>query len=326
LRSRPLSEFVQEFGFELSLCARLERERSGLVSRQLGAAPHGSRVMDIVCVAPGPEFDQRRAITEQTIPPAAIESDVGPGTARNWLAAFDGHSERAEDVREAAVECGFFEVERRQGREYVRQTTRYPDWYDRLIGIENKPDLGKPGNLETQLLTDTKLALLDEVILATESYVTGAHRNRIPDAVGIWRFDPETGEREVIREPEQLPVEQSGVELLDRRSARTDISVVDEAEIRRHRRRIAERAYGKGWRNYDLPACANVDPDEAGLPYCAYHDRVVDPARECGEDCPGFAPSDSPAVNLDVIRAERTMWEPDPEGRKRRQSGLDRFR
>ena len=316
---------MKEFGFELSLCAQLERERSGILSRQLGTAPHGSRVMDIVCVAPGPEFDQRRAITEQTIPPAAIESDVGPGTAKYWPAVFDGHPERADDVREAAIECGFFEPERRQGREYVRQTTRYPDWYERLIGIENKPDLGTPGALETQLLTDTKLALLDEVILATESYVTGAHRNRIPDEVGIWRFDPETGEREVLREPEQLPVGEAGIELLDRRGAQTDIAVVDTEEICRQRRRIAERAYGKGWRSYEFPPCARIDPDETGLPYCSYHNRIVDPARDCGDGCDGFVRTDPPDIDLEAIRAERTVWDPDPEGRQRRQSGLDRF-
>lgn len=317
---------MQEFGFELSLCARLESERSGLVSRQLGTSCHGSRVMDIVCVTPGPKFDERRAITEQTIPPAAIESQAGPGTARPWRDVYDGHPDRGEDVLDAAVDCGFFERERRRGRTYVRQTVRYPDWYDRLLGIENKPDLGTPGALETQLLTDAKLALLDEVVLATESYVTGAHEHRIPDPIGIWRFDPETGERDVVREPQQLPVDQSGIELVERRTTRTDIEVVDPADIERQRRRVAERAYGKGWRTYDLPPCRRIDPDEAGLPVCPWHGSVVDPARTCGEDCAGYEPADPPEIDLGRIRAEQSPWDPDPEGKQRRQSGLDRFR
>jgi len=316
---------VQEFGFELSLCARLERERSGIISRQLGASCHGSRVIDILCVTPGPDFAERRAITEQTIPPAAIESDVGVGTARFWPDAYDGHPERTEDVLDAALDCGFFEQERRRGREYVRQTVRYPDWYDRLLGVENKPDLGTPGALERQLLTDTKLALLDEVVLATESYVTGAHEHRIPDPVGIWRFDPETGEREVIREPRQLPVDEAGIELVERRSACTDIEIVSPEDIARQRRRIAERAYGKGWRTYDLPPCRQIAPDEAGLPVCPWAGGIVDPARTCGDGCGGYQPTEPPAVDLAGLRAERSAWDPSPEGRTRRQSGLDRF-
>jgi hypothetical protein len=325
LLTRPLSKIVREFGFELSLCAHLE-DRSEILSRQLGASCHGNRVMDIVRVIPGPAFADRQAITEQTIPPTAIESPIGPGRARRWPAAYDGHPDRAEDVLDAAVDCGFFERERRNGGTYVRQTTRYPDWYDRLIGIENKPDLGRPGALETQLLTDTKLALLDEVILATESYVTGAHRNRIPDPVGIWRFDPESGERTVIRQAQHLPVSEPGIELVDRRSARTDLEIVDAESIERQRRRIAERAYGKGWRNYEFPPCSRIEPDDAGLPRCPWKGEVVEPARDCGDGCDGFDPADPPAVDLDAIRGERSPWEPDPEGRQRRQSGLNRFR
>jgi hypothetical protein len=326
LLARRLSVLVREFGFELALCARLEAERSEIMSRQLGTSCHGSRVMDIVCVTPGPEFAERRAITERTIPPAAIESPVGPGTARPWREVYDGHPDRAEGVLEAAVDRGFFERERRRGQAYVRQTARYPDWYDRLLGVENKPDLDTPGALERQLLTDAKLALLDEVVLATESYVTGAHEHRIPDPIGIWRFDPETGERRVIREPDPLPVGEPGIELVDRRSARTDIEVVTPGEIERQRRRVAERAYGKGWRSYEMPPCSRIDPDEAGLPVCPYHGTVVDPARTCGEGCAGFEPADPPDIDPDAIRAERSPWEPEPDGRQRRQSGLDQFR
>jgi len=316
---------VSEFAFELALCKHLEQRKDWIVSRQLGTGVHGRRVMDVVCVTPGPGFDQRRAITPETIPPAAIASDVGAGSATYWKAAFDCHPDRAASVVDRAVECGFFERERRDGRTYVRQTARYPDWYGSLLGIENKPDLDRPGALKTQLLTDVELGVLDGVVLATDSHVTGAHRNRIPDEVGIWRFDPETGEREVLREPAQLPVEDHGIEIIDRSSARTEIRVATPAQLRAARTRIAERAYGKGWRSYDLPDCGRVDPDDAGVPYCPWKGRIVRPAVDCGPSCEGYEPGEKPAVDLASLRAERSPWIPDPAGRQREQSGLDRF-
>jgi len=317
---------VREFGFELSLCAALEREWEAVVSRQLGAGVAGQRVLDTVLVEPGPRFGERAAITAETIPPAAIESDAGPGRARRRGAAFDCRPDRARAVVDRAVEVGFFERERRDGHTYVRQAARYPeDWFDRLVGVENKPDLGRPGALETQLLTDVHLAVLDAVVLATASHVTGAHLNRIPDAVGVWEFDPETGHREVVREPQQLPADGYGVEILDREPARTAIEVVTPREKARTRRRLAERAYGKGWRTYDLPACARVDSGADGLPRCPWKGRVVRPATDCGPACDGHEPADPPALDREAVRARRTPWEPDPEGRQRRQSGLDRY-
>ena len=326
----PLHPAVREFGFELALCAALaDGER--LVSRQLGAAVEARRVMDVILVEPGPGFDARRAITPETIPRLAIDADVGAGRARYWKDAFDGlcHPDHARSVVERAVEVGFFETERRGGRQYVRQTARYPDWVGRLVGIENKPDLDRPGDLETQLLIDAKLGLFDEVWLATESYVTGAHLNRFPDPVGVWRFDPETGEREVVREAEPLATDEPGVELRERTPARTDVNVASAAEKARARRTLAERAYGKGWRTYDLPGCANCEAvsrsGSGGLPYCAHYDRLVRPAEECGADCPGYDPADPPEANPEAERAAESPWDPDPEGHTRRQSGLGRF-
>ncbi|WP_092702238.1 DUF5787 family protein [Halovenus aranensis] len=316
---------MQEFAFELALCAHLESGKRRVFSRQLGTQVHGRRVMDLVCVEPGPEFDERTAITPESIPTLAIESDAGPGTARYWKDVFDCHPDTAEQVVERAVDVGFFERERRNGRTYVRQATRYPDWFDTIVGIENKPDLGRPGDLETQLLTDVNLGMVDKAVLATESYVTGAHRNRIPPEVGIWRFDPETGDREVLREPEQLPTDRPGIEILDRSSTRTEIRVASADAIERARRRVAERAYGKGWRTYDLPGCTQIAPDDAGLPYCSWKAKTVRPATECGPDCAGYCSGEPPALDTDEIRAQRSPWEPDPPGRTRRQSGLDSF-
>jgi hypothetical protein len=323
---------VREFPFELALCAHLESTRDGIVGRQLGAAVHGTRVVDVALVDPGPEFEERAAITAETIPPAAIEADVGVGEARPLREAFPGTSRRwARATVEAAVDAGFFEVERRGGREYVRQTVRYPDWFGRIVGVENKPDLGRPGDLELQLRKDVSLGLFDEAVLATASHVTGAHLNRIPDEVGVWRFDPVTGERRVVREPTPLDTEGPGIEVLDTFPARTDVRPVTGAEKARHRRRIAERAYGKGWRipADSFPGCAACASGErfgaGALPDCTWKGRLVDPARECGSSCPGYEPADPPDADVREERARASPWDPDPAGRARRQAGLDRF-
>jgi len=314
---------VREFAFELALCGAIESD--AVVARQLATSVHGRRVADVIRIEPGPEFEERAQITPERLPSVAIEADMGPGRARYWKDAFDCHPERAERAVDIATERGFFERERRGGRTYVRQTVRYPDWFDRIVAIENKPDLGRPGDLRWQLRTDVSLALADEVVLATASHVTGAHLNRVPDPVGIWRFDPETGRREVIREATTLPTSDSGVELIERHPGRTDVRIVSAAEKARARRRLAERAYGKGWRTYDLPACAQCRPDADGLPYCAWKDRPVRASEECGSDCDGHQPADPPEIDRTGLRGQRTRWEPDPDGRKRRQSGLDRF-
>jgi hypothetical protein len=317
---------VQEFGFELSLSAMLERSHDAIVSRQLGGAVSGHRVLDTVVIEPGRAFDDRAAITAETIPDAAIEGAAGTGRARFWKRAVDCHPDRAREVIDRAVDIDFFERERRVGREYVRQTARYPeDWFDSILAVENKPDLDRPGALETQLLTDVHLALVDRVVLATASHVTGAHLNRIPDAVGVWRFDPETDSREVIRDPVPLATDDHGVELLERTPARTDIHIATPAEKARVRRRLAERAYGKGWRTYDLPGCTRVAPTADDLPYCSWKDDIIRPATDCGNDCAGYECAEPPSARGDRLRGERTPWVAEPDGRTRRQSGLDRF-
>ena len=316
-----------EFRFEVALCGWLEAHTDWLVARQLGGAvaSPGSRIIDICGVRPGPAFAARTAITSEEIPSLAIESDVGAGTAVFWREAFDCTPDHARSVIDRAVDCGFFDSHRRNGRQYIRQTTRYPDWIGGLVGIENKPDLSQPGDLDRQLRIDVSLGLFDEVIVATESYVTRAHLNRLPEAVGVWRFDPDAGERTVVREPTPLAVDEPGVELQARKPLRTDIEFVRPTAKQHTRRRIAERAYGKGWRTYEFPACRHMEPTEDGRPQCAWFDRVIEPAVDCGVDCPGFESGEAPAVDLEALRDARTPWVADPEGTSRTQSGLNRF-
>ncbi|WP_135666316.1 DUF5787 family protein [Halorhabdus rudnickae] len=320
---------MREYAFELALCGALE-SKDRLLARQLGAHVNGRRIIDVVTVEPGPGFDRRASITAGTIPPAAIEAPVGPGAARRVKDVFpDIRPEQRRRLVDQAVEAGFFERKRRGGDPAVRQVCRYPaGWFDHLVGIENKPDLDRPGDLQAQLRTDVSLGIFDEVVLATASHVTGAHRNRIPEEVGIWRFDPETGEREVLREPDPLDPAEQGLEILDRQPGRSDIAIVTADEKQRARRRIAERAYGKGWRTFDLPACGRCDPDggpAVAVPYCEWAERIVDPASECGTDCPGHEPAEPPAMDRRRHRDERSAWRRDPDGQRRRQAGLDRF-
>ncbi|WP_336360237.1 DUF5787 family protein [Haladaptatus sp. ZSTT2] len=320
---------MSEFAFEVALCALLERERDEIIARQLGASVHGRRIMDIVCVEPGPEFAKRAAITPHEIPDAAIESRAGVGQARYYRNCFDMHPDRARSVTERAIEIGFFERVRQGSRLYVRQTARYPEnWFDKLVGIENKPDLAVPGDLELQLRKDVSLGVFDEVILATESYVTGAHLNRIPDEVGVWRFRPETGGLEVVQEPTALDPAAPGVDIVDAYAGRTDMRVATAGEKARLRRRMAERAYGKGWRSFDLPPCvhgvAKTVAGADGIPYCEWKEAVVNPAEECGPACPGYEPADPPEIDIEAVRDRRTPWVANPKG-PRTQSGLDRF-
>jgi hypothetical protein len=316
-----------EYAFELSLCAHLERTREWVLGRQLGAsvADPGARIVDVCGVVPGPEFDRRAAITSETIPPRAVESDVGPGRAVDPAAAFDCAPAVARRAADRAVDVGFFEADGRDGRRVVRQAVRYPDWIGRLIGIENKPDLDRPGDLDRQLRRDVALGLFDAVVLATESYVTGAHLNRLPDPVGVWRFVDAGGELTVVREPTPLSPDEPGIEPLADHPLRTDVAVVPAAAKARKRRAVAERAYGRGWRPADYPACAAMRPADDGRPYCAAFDRVVDPGRTCGASCEAFEPGAEPTVDRAALRDDRTPWVADPDGVARRQTGLDRF-
>ena len=331
---------MREYDFELRLAAHLEDTGlpgetpvpdPALVARQLGTSVigAGSRIMDLVVVGRGPEFDRRQRISPESIPPAAIESDVGVGTARPVREAIDAPLEVAREVALAAADRSFFELTRRDGQLLARQAVRYPDWFGPLVGIENKPDLASPGDLAAQLRQDRSLQVLDAVVLATASHVTRAHRHRLPDAIGIWQVDPEGPTIDVIRDPARLSPTEPSFEIREERPGRYAVAPVSPAAKARQRRRIAERAYGKGWRPDALPACENLQPETvagtAGLPSCEWAQRLVEPSAECGPDCPGMDPGPAPAVDLAAERARRTAWEPDPSGAASRQSFLDRF-
>ena len=96
---------MREYAFELALCATREPETEGLLARQLGASCHGTRVLDVVEVEPGPRFEERISLCPGTVPAPVLESDIGPGTARDPREALDVHPDRLEDVVDAAVDA-----------------------------------------------------------------------------------------------------------------------------------------------------------------------------------------------------------------------------
>lgn len=326
---------MTEWALEQRLCAHLE-STGALVARQLGTgvtAP-GNRVADVVLVDTGTRFDTRRELTDAAIPSLVLEADVGVGRARYWKDAISGleaHPERARSAIDRAIEIGFLEPERRNGRLYVRQAARYPDdWFGELTAIEVKPDLDRRGDLATQLRTDVSLGVVDRVVLATTSYVTRAHLHQFPDPVGVWRVSPDEPTHEVVRPSESRPVRESGIELLRRPPGRADIAVVEPAAKTRARRRLAERAYGKGWRPDPPIGCEHATMRSVagvgGLPACAHFDRLVDPPNDCGPACPAFEAAEPPSYDRNAARDRHSPWVADPPGRARRQGSLDRYR
>lgn len=323
---------MREFGFELRLCGYLA-SGTEVIARQLGGGVRrpGGRILDILTVEPGPHFERRAEITAEAIPDAAIRANVGAGHAQYWKTAFepvDISVDQARAIVDRAVEIGFFERDRRRGREYIRQTVRYPrEWFGRIRAIENKPDLSRPGELVQQLRMDVALGLVDEVVLATGSYVTRAHLNRLPDEVGVWRF--QDNELEAVRSPVPLATGDSGVEIIGTRGGETEIRIVPADEKAHRRRQLAEAAYGKGWRTFDYPACTHGDArrigDTRALPFCSYHNRLVDAAVECGPSCPGFQPAEPIDIDLGKHREQSSPWVAEPDGHTRTQSALDRF-
>lgn len=326
---------MTEWALEQRLCAHLEAT-GALVARQLGTgvSEPANRVADVVLIDSGPQFDTRRQLTDTVIPSLVLEADVGVGRARYWkdtIRDLEIHPERARSAIDRAIEIGFLEAERRNGRLSVRQAARYPaDWFGELTAIEVKPDLDRPGDLATQLRTDVSLSVVDRVVLATTSHVTRAHLHQFPDPVGVWRVSPEEPTHEVVRTAEQLPVKDPGIELLSRQAGRADISIVESPAKTRARRRLAERAYGKGWRPEAPIGCEHATvrtvAGVGGLPACSHFDRLVDPPNDCGSACPAYEPAEPPSYDRRAARDRHSPWVAAPPGRARRQGTLERYR
>jgi hypothetical protein len=307
-----------EFVFELQVCAWAERhwERVGgdgpvLVARQLGTR---HRRWDTVVLECDPDGLAARA----RFGAERLDSDL-LHVVRHAPAEWAWYRDALPDpgypwryVREAvhdAADRGIVETRREGNRIELRRRWRYPEWVDRVVAIENKPDLDASAArvLAEQLERDVALGLADEVWVATAA--TGGRvepvlLEDVPVEVGILTLEP--GVRgadaaEVTWRPRQLAVAEAGTRVLDRPAGGTrDASparfeYADPDWKADKRREIAERAYERGWRSYvdsmrpdcrhfRLEPCADV-----ARPYCAAKGRHQT-AAECAGSCPDFEP------------------------------------
>ena len=169
-----------EFAYELLVCRYAELAwrpdgdpRPAIVSRQLGTK---QRRWDTVVVEVDPAaFAARRAFGDRT-----LDSDL-LHVVRNAPAEWAWYRDALPDpgypwryVRESihrAAARDLVESRKRENRIELRRVRPYPDWVDRIVAIENKPDLDRSAAdaLADQLAHDVETGLADEVWLATEA-------------------------------------------------------------------------------------------------------------------------------------------------------------
>lgn len=304
-----MSEGNHEFGFELRVCRWAEREwppggngsssrgvessspegRSEppeerepvVVARQLGTR---DRLWDTVVVESSPGALEARAVFGED----ALDSDllhVVGNAPRDWTWYRDalphpGYPWR--HVREAvhrAGDRGIVDTRKRGGRVQLRRKWRYPDWVDRLVAVENKPDLTASAarDLAAQVERDVERGLADEVWVATRA--TGAAvepvlLERMPVETGILAVDPAEEAARVVWHPRTLAPDGRDPPTADKRLA------------------IAERAYGRGWRSYVetmRPDCRHFRLEDLDFPHCTAKGRQPR-AAECAGSCPHFEP------------------------------------
>jgi len=307
--------FASEFGFELCVCQWAERqwppdgEREGsvIVGRQIGTK---RRRWDTVVVECDPDALRARAAFGAD----ELDSDL-LHVVRNAPAEWEWYRDALphpgypwQYVREAvhrAADRGVVETRKRGNRIELRRKWVYPDWIDRIVAVENKPDLDASAAraLAPQLQRDVAMGLADEVWVATaatDGPVEPALLEDIPVEAGVLTVDA-SGEASVAWHPRALTVSDPGTRILDRpdgsdrdRSA-ARFEYADPGWISDKRIELAERVYGRGWRSYAgtmRPDCRHFELDPSGsgvLPRCRAK-SCLPTASECSGSCPSFEP------------------------------------
>jgi hypothetical protein len=276
-----------EFTFELVTCRWAEREwppddedrATVVVGRQVGTR---DRRWDTVVV----ETDPEALAAREPFGADELDSDL-LHVVRHAPAEWTWYRDALPDpgypwryVREAihrAAARGAVETRRDGNRIQIRRVAPYPDWFERIVAIENKPDLDASAAraLAAQIEYDVDCGLLDEVWVATRATddpVPPVLLEAFPVEAGVLAVDPVVGEAEVLWYPTTRPTTHP-----TRRTI------------------IAERAYGRGWRSYVetmRPDCRHFELRSQGggfLPYCAAKSKSQT-ATECSGSCPSFEP------------------------------------
>ncbi|QUO46935.1 DUF5787 family protein [Halorubrum ruber] len=287
-----------EFGYELLVCryAELawhpsEGSRPALVARQLGTK---DRRWDTVVIEVDPAaFERRREFGDRTIDSDLLH--VIRGAPAEWAFYRDalphpGYPWRY--VRQAvhrAAGRDLIEKRRDGNRIEIRRKRPYPDWVERIVAVENKPDLNRSAadRLADQLDHDVETALADEAWLATETTgerVEPALLRELPVEAGILATDFSASV-----DADAGSVAWHATDLAPGEGERRD------PETETLRLEIAERAYGKGWRSFHetmRPDCRHFELRREGrglVPYCAAKEKIPT-ARECSGSCPDFSP------------------------------------
>ncbi|RXK48360.1 DUF5787 family protein [Halorientalis pallida] len=314
-----------EFVFELRVCQWAERnwppggdrdrDTAVLVARQLGTK---YRRWDTIVV----EADREALRERAAFGAESLNSDL-LGVVRHAPAEWAWYRDALPEpgypwkyVREAVHEAADRDlVERRRGqrgRIELRRHRPYPEWVERIVAVENKPDLDRSAarDLAPQIERDVALGLADEVWVATAragGTVEPALLEDVPVEAGILTVDPTAsapaGETavEVAWNPRTLAPGEPGTRITERPTgsgrdaSAARFEYADPGWKADKRREIAERAYGRGWRAYAdtmRPDCRHFQLRTATgdtLPWCDAKD-CHQTAGECAGSCPDYSP------------------------------------
>lgn len=310
-----------EFVFELRTCRWAEREwppdasdatcddsRPAIVARQLGTE---RRRWDTIVVEVDAEgLRRRRRFGSQRLDSDLL--DVVPHAPADWTWYRDALPDPGYPwryVRESihrADDRDILDVRKRDNRIQIRRKWAYPDWVERIVAVENKPDLSASAarDLAAQLEYDVALSLADEVWVATRAAaesVEPALLERLPVEAGILTFDSCDGDAEVEWFPRSLDADAPGTRILER-GEETDYGTTAgrfeyaDPDWKQHKRlEIAERAFETGWRDYAetmRPDCRHFELRRDGralLPWCSAKE-CHETSAACSGSCPEFSP------------------------------------
>jgi len=291
-----------EFSFELRVCAWAERNWSPrgdtdyFVARQLGTKRR--RWDTLILEVDREAFEKRAAFGEKRLDPNLLfVCRHAPAEWAYYRDALPSGEVPWRYVRETihrGAARGVLEKRKRSGRIELRRKQAYPEWLERIVAIENKPDLDASAAraLSDQLERDVALGLADEVWVATESG-GGALYEEMPVEAGIIEFD---GRDATVRwHPRTLDSAGPGTRILDANGDVCEFEYVSAERKRKLRSWLAERAYERGWRSYVdtmRPDCRYFDlrREENGyVPYCHAKGREQT-AGECSGSCAEFSP------------------------------------